>query len=786
MKGRGASASAPSVADADQPGGTSAAHLGPIARPRKRKGPAAAAAPKKARKPPKDYGTTKAYVYYGLQEEDPPYSDLANCEHVIGELPQPRSMSFGDLQCWIIKLFGLHPETQDLVIKGFFIEDCPPDPDPWDIDLYWECHYLTTDAKWASYVKRVKRRNDGMPVFVLYVDSSEIKHYKSLFKAGCNAHSKAAMGTNLTRMLTQVLPEEEYACSISYYLRENPTMTTAEIVARLAEKYGNQISHAGAWRVKQKAFELQFGTFYDSYSYAPRLLEDITRYRGNSYHFVDIMDTEVTGCKDFRVLHRIFWAFAQCIQAFVSCRPMLCVKGLPLCGKYRGVLLTALALDANDNYIPVAFATVESESKECWLWFLRNLKQAVVKERSGVCIIHDCKRELLDAVEDLQSNPQEPHPWRDMRSRWCMHHLAETFMAHFGNKKLMMLFKRLCQQNQPNKFVKIWKELDELALKYMAEKGGDSAEMQQQSIEHGEAVVKAPNLSNNLDSVADEVFGNGSDDSNSNSNRSLVFSEWIRSKSMEKWALLHDSMGARYSVMGVDIADLNSNHVLKGIRCLPLVGMVDMTLQRMGECFKNENVAAKKALGNPSIKFPEHVQDDMNAKMQKSQMHQVIYMNTEDMSHLSGDTDKTFKIQLRHKYVIVQLKSVYTRSIKKSQNCTVRKIAKCSCNKPQLHHKPCSHVIAVCCQIGVSADTYMSPYYSLTYLARTWNGRFNESETFKNFRWYKDLGCWKTTTWIPDKKLEYSLPADFIGTGMGNEEQQCITESCATADGQGM
>jgi hypothetical protein len=46
---------------------------------------------------------------------------------------------------------------------------------------------------------------------------------------------------------------------------------------------------------------------------------------------------------------------------------------------------------------------------------------------------------------------------------------------------------------------------------------------------------------------------------------------------------------------------------------------------------------------------------------------------------------------------------------------------------------------------------------------------------------------WKPQTWIwiPDKKSEYSQSADCIQTGMGNEEQQCSTESRATADDQG-
>jgi len=75
-------------------------------------------------------------------------------------------------------------------------------------------------------------------------------------------------------------------------------MTTTEIVAYLAERYGYQISRADAWRVKQKALELQFGTFYDSYNHTPRLLQKIKGYRGNNHHFEDIMETEVTVYKD--------------------------------------------------------------------------------------------------------------------------------------------------------------------------------------------------------------------------------------------------------------------------------------------------------------------------------------------------------------------------------------------------------------------------------------------------------------------------------------------------------
>ena len=73
------------------------------------------------------------------------------------------------------------------------------------------------------------------------------------------------------------------------------------------------------------------------------------------------------------------------------------------------MLLTAVALDANDFIIPVACAVVEGETKESWLWFLRNLERAVVHQ-SDVCIIHDYKRELIVAVDDLLN--YEYRQWR--------------------------------------------------------------------------------------------------------------------------------------------------------------------------------------------------------------------------------------------------------------------------------------------------------------------------------------------------------------------------------------
>jgi hypothetical protein len=656
-------------------------------------------------------------------------------------------MSLVDLQLWIFKLFRLHPETQDLDVKGFLkqrttdlFDDFEPD---WYMEYWpWETRHFLTDKCWKAFANKLKRRRNVTQKFMLYVQSSEIRHYAILLKA---VHDD-----DYSPMARAVLPGTKCLISNSNFrfirlVEDLAIMTPKEIIDYLAKHYGEQMSPPEAWRARQKALEWEFGTFYDSHNLAPRLLNDLAC--KNPRAFVGIKDAEVPGCNGFRVLHRMFWVFDRCSQAFRHCRPVLCIKGMPLCGKYQGLLLTAVALDANDCSIPVAFAVVEGETKESWMWFLRNLEQAVWHQ-SDVCIIHDYKREMIDAVEDFLNSPQRQ--WLKAESRWCMEHLADTFFAYFGDKKLVMMFKKLCQQRRVNKFVKIWKELDELTTKYTSDK---------------ELAAQTP--CNQPNSVEYEE-----EDCASDSKRNITkFSDWIHMKPMEKWSLAHDRKGARYGIMGTDIADVYKNDpVLKGITCLPLVAIVEVTFLRLVECFENTSAAASEAISNPSLNFPERVQDDMNSEMQKSKMHHVVRIDANTGKKIQGKVVWKFKVQSGQKTEVAHLNSEDTHISKKFEGSTIRESATCSCNKPQLLHKACSHVIAVCCQIGFSTATYMSPFYSLTYLGSTWSGKFDESNISRDnynscdysyiSRDYRYIMPFenKTTTWIPDKRLECGLP----------------------------
>jgi hypothetical protein len=219
---------------------------------------------------------------------------------------------------------------------------------------------------------------------------------------------------------------------------------------------------------------------------------------------------------------------------------------------------------------------------------------------------------------------------------------------------------------------------------------------------------------------------------------------------------------------------------------------VEVTFLRLVKYFESTSAAANKAIGNPSINFPERVQVDMNSEMQKAEMHKLTYTYAAEENVYSGEEDRKFTVKGRKREVTVHLKSENTFSMDKSKGSIIRKTATCSCNKPQLLHKPCSHVIAVCCEIGVRTATFMSPYYSLPYLVRTWRQKFSQfSREYRDIlpRHFRVPFGRETPTWIPDKRLECGLPAclslDHIQTAVVEEEQQCRTEDGSADHNQG-
>ncbi|KAK2663076.1 hypothetical protein Ddye_001650 [Dipteronia dyeriana] len=79
--------------------------------------------------------------------------------------------------------------------------------------------------------------------------------------------------------------------------------------------------------------------------------------------------------KPLSTFHRLFLSFQAQNQGFLKgCRPFIGLDGCHLKGSCGGVLLSAVALDANNGIFLLDTCICEKETKWSWKWFLNNLK----------------------------------------------------------------------------------------------------------------------------------------------------------------------------------------------------------------------------------------------------------------------------------------------------------------------------------------------------------------------------------------------------------------------------
>ena len=399
---------------------------------------------------------------------------------------------------------------------------------------------------------------------------------------------------------------------------------------------------------------------------------------------------------------------------------MLCADGTFLTGKYKGQILTAIGMDADNRLLPVAFAFVEGESTDSWYWFLERVRFAVVQERPNVCLIHDRHAGLLQAIEELKHGSSERHVppvWSDIQSRWCMRHLGANFFKQFKNKDLMKLFKGLCNQNQQRKFNARWKELDELTAKYTEVTiNRENTEETGTRTSLGSIPTDPPNIRRR------------------SGRNTKTFSQWIEHEPKERWSLLYDTHGARYGVMTTNLAEVY-NWVLKGCRALPLVAIVEAILNNTCKYFMERYEKASKVMADERLLYaPNMTEEYMTPKIKKAQYHSVRKVGT-----------------MEHRYE-VYCKARYRRTVSREpvvQECVLQNngLCTCSCMKPKLLHKPCSHVIAACSKIDFPLSTYMSQYFFKETLLSTWSGEIYGYGIFGQFtmdrgdeyRWGPDL-----------------------------------------------
>jgi len=503
---------------------------------------------------------------------------------------------------------------------------------------------------------------------------------------------------------------------------ESKAMEVKAIQTKVFVRLNYRISYGKAWRAKHTALQRRFGSYFDAYDSVVRLLHTLQQRNPGTY--VDIQDLYMPEFPTVRVLHRLFFSFGVCIEAFRHCRPVICVDGTFLTGKYKGQILTAIGQDGQNQVVPLAFAFVESENIGSWTWFFRQLKISVVKDKPNVCILHDRHAGILSAIKTLTNpGPEEQTPWQDLQSRWCMRHLGANFFSQFRNKSLMNLFKKLCKQNQLWKYNLIRDRLNVCTQRHVRDrKAARDAAVRA----HVEAV--AAQLATGTAAVDEEPVGlcdlPGFDPPGTRRRlgRSIkTFEQWIEHEPLERWSLLHDTHGARYGVMTTNLAE-TYNFVLRGNRALPLTAIVEGIFYGTVKYFRDRRQKAEQhMLNNPNTRYCERIMKYMEEKMEKARSHTVVPI---------GNQERRFEVRLaNNKFGCAN--ELRTHEVKIGNEAWPT--CDCTCNKPKLLHLPCSHVLATCGQLGMDAISFVSPFYLKESVLNTWTGEMMGFRSMGNF-----------------------------------------------------
>ncbi|XP_074288527.1 uncharacterized protein LOC141613684 [Silene latifolia] len=129
--------------------------------------------------------------------------------------------------------------------------------------------------------------------------------------------------------------------------------------------YGFTMKTSTMYKMREKALSLINGGYDESYALLPAYVEMIKETNPGSYA-ICAWTVMYTHKKPLR-FKSLFMSFnAQFRGLFKGCRSLIGVDGTYLKGNHGGVLLSAIAVDGNNEICPLAVGVVKAENKETW------------------------------------------------------------------------------------------------------------------------------------------------------------------------------------------------------------------------------------------------------------------------------------------------------------------------------------------------------------------------------------------------------------------------------------
>ncbi|KAI3677231.1 hypothetical protein L1987_86854 [Smallanthus sonchifolius] len=128
-----------------------------------------------------------------------------------------------------------------------------------------------------------------------------------------------------------------------------------------------------------------------------------------------------------RIFKRVYICLGSIKKGFNACkRQLLGLDGTFMKGPYPRQILVVVGMDPNNGIYPLAYAIVEAENKDSWVWFLQCVQDDL--ELSSDCyftFISDRQKGIIHAIS--QFFPLAEH-------RYCLRHIHQNMKATWRGK----------------------------------------------------------------------------------------------------------------------------------------------------------------------------------------------------------------------------------------------------------------------------------------------------------------------------------------------------------------
>ncbi|XP_044506443.1 uncharacterized protein LOC123226047 [Mangifera indica] len=279
------------------------------------------------------------------------------------------------------------------------------------------------------------------------------------------------------------------------FIRSQEGSSIKPLASQLEQEHFLKINHRKLYRVKKIATGLSAKEHAESYNWLFKYCHIVLMTNAGSKAALKVIRDEIPSTPRF---HRFFLSFAAQKKDFLEgCRRFIGVDGCHLKGHFGGVLLSAVAIDANSGIFPLAICVCEVENNDSWGYFLGMLKE-FMGDVLPITFMSDRQKGIIHALQTQ---------WPNAKSRFCARHVYANFRKTFPGVHLRNLFWAISRASNKVDFheaLNKMKAVDETAYKWVIDNEPD-----QWSRFGFDTEAKSDHITNNMSETFNSWLGEG-------------------------------------------------------------------------------------------------------------------------------------------------------------------------------------------------------------------------------------------------------------------------------------